>query len=87
MRGLNLRVRNPAADFAADLKRVLSAWKGGGTPVRLRYQRGPASVELELADSWRVRADPALPSMLLQIPGVELAELVFGRRLNESAAA
>ncbi|MGE4073476.1 MAG: DNA polymerase III subunit alpha [Lysobacterales bacterium] len=87
VRGLNLRVRNPAADFAADLKRVLSAWKGGGTPVRLRYQRGPASVELELADSWRVRADPALPSMLLQIPGVEVAELVFGRRLNESAAA
>lgn len=87
VRGLSLQVRNPAADFSSDLKTVLSAWRGGTTAVRLRYQRGSASVELELAEPWRVRADPTLPMMLLQIPGVESAELMFGRRNNESTTA
>ncbi len=86
-RGLSLSVRNPAPDFAADLKRVLGAWRGGGVPLRLRYRRGPASLELEFADAWRVRADPTLPALLLQIPGVESAELVFRRQFSESAAA
>ena len=86
-RGLSISVRNPAPDFAADLKRTLAPWRGGGIGVRLRYRRGPASVELEFADNWRLRADPALPALLLQIPGVESAELVFRRVFSESAAA
>jgi DNA polymerase-3 subunit alpha len=87
-RGLSISVRNPAPDFAADLKRTLAPWRGGGIGVRLRYRRGPASVELEFADNPGVCAPiPALPALLLQIPGVLSAEWVFNRRIAESEAA
>jgi hypothetical protein len=44
-------------------------------------------VELEFPDSWRLRADPALPELLRRIPGVRVAEWLFARRMAESAAA
>ncbi|MBK8068799.1 MAG: DNA polymerase III subunit alpha [Rhodanobacteraceae bacterium] len=86
-RALSISVRDPAADFAADLKQALAPWRGGGTPLRLRYRRGPASIDLEFPESWRLRADPALPDLLLRIPGVLSAEWVFNRRIAESEAA
>ncbi|GMU44304.1 MAG: DNA polymerase III subunit alpha [Xanthomonadales bacterium] len=86
-RGLQLEVHDPADDFAGDLKRALAPWRGGATPLRLRYRRGPASVELEFPESWRLKADPALPELLLRIPGVKSAQWVFGRRMVESEAA
>jgi DNA polymerase-3 subunit alpha len=86
-RALWLSVRDPAADFAADLKQALLPWRGGGTPLRLRYRRGPASVDLEFPEAWRLRADPALPALLLRIPGVLSAEWLFARRMAESEAA
>jgi len=82
-RGLNIAVRNPTLDFTSELKRVLDAWRGGSLTVRLRYRRGAASVELDLTEQWRVRADPALPALLLKIPGVESAELLFRRQISE----
>jgi DNA polymerase-3 subunit alpha len=86
-RGVAMHVRSPADDFASDLKKVLSAFRGGNAPVSLRYERGGNSLLLELGDQWRVRADPGLPTLLLQIPGMRSAELVFQRRFSESAAA
>ncbi|MFO1493520.1 MAG: DNA polymerase III subunit alpha [Lysobacterales bacterium] len=86
-RGVHLRVHDGASDFHSDLKRVLSAYRGGSAPLTLRYGRGAASLELEFPEAWRLRPDPALPGLLLKIPGVKSAELVFQKRFSESAAA
>jgi len=86
VRSVNLRVRDSATDFAADLKHVLAPYRGGDAIVRMRYQRGDASVELVLGDGWRLSPDPALVDLLLRIPGVQSCALIFPRH-QESAAA
>ena len=87
VRSVSLRVRNPGADFASDLKHVLSAYRGGDAALRMRFIRTDASVELAFSEAWRLRADPALTELILRIPGVETCELVFPRSVSQSAAA
>mgnify|MGYP002777191105 CR=1 FL=1 len=79
-KGVILRVREAPAQFPDALRHVLSAYRDGPSPVRLRYRRNGASFEVELGEDWRVRAEPALIELLRQLPAVEHADIVFGRR-------
>jgi DNA polymerase-3 subunit alpha len=48
------------AETAARLQTLLSPYRSGGCPVRLRYRNTDAEAELMLPESWRVRLDDAL---------------------------
>jgi DNA polymerase-3 subunit alpha len=87
-RALLLEVDSPAIDFATQLKRVLTPFRGGTVRMQLRVRKDGAAIDLELGSAWRLRGDPALPELLRNLPGVTSAELRFGREgMAESVAA
>jgi DNA polymerase-3 subunit alpha len=85
---LLIEVDSPAADFATQLKRVLSPFRGGAVRVQLRVRKDGTSLDLELGSEWRLRGDPALPERLRSVAGVLSAEMRFAREgVAESLAA
>ncbi len=78
-RGLRVRLNGVGLDFAETLKRQLKPHTPGNTPVRLHYRNAVAQTELELGETWRVRASQTLIDQLGQLPGVLDVDLQLSR--------
>jgi DNA polymerase-3 subunit alpha len=73
---LRLKLDGVGTDFAAQLQRVLSGYRGGRATVILHnYRNGTAQADLELGDEWRVDALPDLLRAVRAMPGIEAARL------------
>jgi DNA polymerase-3 subunit alpha len=78
-RVVTLRVRNAAPDLPRRLAAALSAHRPGQTPIRLLYCSAAGEAGVDLGESWRVRATPALVEALRGLAEAEAVELVLGR--------
>ncbi|MBL8442725.1 MAG: DNA polymerase III subunit alpha, partial [Zoogloeaceae bacterium] len=83
-RALQLRINGEvdqaggARAAAERLQGLLTPFREGTCPIRVRYRNGAAEAELPLGESWRVRPDDALLEGLREwLPG-EAVELVYG---------
>jgi len=70
--------RAGGASAAADhLQKLLTPFRDGGCPVRLRYRSEVAEVELPFGSGWRVRLDDALLDGLREWLPEEAVEIVY----------
>jgi len=76
--------RPDPARLGAQLKEVLTGFRGGGCPVHVRYRGETAAVELRLGPEWRVHPSDELLRRLQRLFGAEGVEVVYGagRRLD-----
>jgi len=77
VRVLRLVVDGAGASFAGALREALGEWRGGNTPVRIRFAGKTARADIELGQDWRVRANPDLQQRLQALEGVACADLIF----------
>src|SRR5574337_361937 len=75
-RRLQLKLNGIRPDFAEQLQRVLTGYRGGRASVTLHgYRNRSAQADLELGEDWRVDAIPDLLRSVRALPGVQAARL------------
>jgi len=66
-------------DFADRLGRVLAPHRGGGTELRIHYQRHDASGVVRLGQGWRLHPSDEVLRQLGKLLGDENVKVVYGR--------
>jgi DNA polymerase-3 subunit alpha len=78
-RQVRVAVNGVGAEFSERLAASIAAHRPGNTPLRLELALAAAGTELELGESWRVRATPALLEAIASLAGIRRAELILTR--------
>ena len=74
LRSLNITVQSPQIDhnYLQRLQQVLSEFKAGTVPVKIRYQRQEGEVMLQLGTQWWITPADALLHQLKQLATIDL---------------
>ncbi|MCB1626548.1 MAG: DNA polymerase III subunit alpha [Xanthomonadales bacterium] len=78
-RGLRIAINGSGPAIVAELKRVLTPYRGGPAHVRVVLDRDGGPVQFELPEHWRVAASTDLKELLEALPGVGPVEIHFPR--------
>lgn len=70
-----------SGDFTDRLQRLLTAYRGAGCPIAVRYQRPDAEAQVRLGDEWRVEPSDDLLQRLRDDLGVSDVRMRYQDRV------